>query len=89
MFSALKFLAAGIVLALSGSFLLSGVLNTQQNEELTPAAETDSASPTGTFPTGLFVANENLVSVEFREDGTCRWLDPDRVARLLECPGGH
>jgi hypothetical protein len=79
MFSALKFVAASAIVALFGGFLLAGVLTTQQGDEVAPAAVSDRPALTGSFPTGLFVANEDGDwSVEFREDGTCRWLDPDR-----------
>ena len=44
MFSALKFLAAGVIVALFGGFLLTGILTTQQGDEVLPAAVT--ASPT-------------------------------------------
>jgi len=37
MFSATKFVVAGVIVALFGGFLLSGVLTTQQGEELLPA----------------------------------------------------
>jgi hypothetical protein len=81
MFSALKFIAAGLIVALFGGFLLNEILSAPQGDEVAPAAV--SASPVaitdGAFPTGLFVANEDGGrSVEFREDGTCRWLDRDR-----------
>jgi hypothetical protein len=45
MFSALKFVAAGVIVALFGGFLLSGILTTQQDGEVLPAAVTDAPSP--------------------------------------------
>ena len=45
MFSATKFVAAGVIVALFGGFLLAGVLTTPQGDEVLPAAA--SASPTG------------------------------------------
>jgi hypothetical protein len=44
MFSALKFVAAAAIVALFGGFLLTGILTTQQGDEVAPAAVT--ASPT-------------------------------------------
>jgi len=45
MFSTLKFVAASAIVALFGGFLLTGVLTTQQGDEMLPAATTESASP--------------------------------------------
>ena len=45
LFSALKFVAAGVIVGLFGGFLLAGVLTTEQGDEITPAAMTDSPSP--------------------------------------------
>ena len=45
MFSALKFVAAAAIVALFGGFLLAGVLTTQQDGEVAPAAVTESPSP--------------------------------------------
>ena len=42
MLSALKFIAAGVIVALFGGFLLAGVLTTPQGDEVAPAAVTDS-----------------------------------------------
>jgi hypothetical protein len=47
-FSALKFVAAGVIVALFGGFLLAGVLTTPQGDEVAPAAVTESPSPTTT-----------------------------------------
>jgi hypothetical protein len=44
MFSAIKFVVAGVIVALFGGFLLAGVFTTQQGDEMAPAAVT--ASPT-------------------------------------------
>jgi hypothetical protein len=48
MFSAVKFVAAGAIVALFGGFLLAGVLTTQQGDEVLPAAVTDSPAPEAT-----------------------------------------
>jgi len=48
MLSALKFIAAGVIVALFGGFLISSVLTTQQGDEMAPAAVTESPSPTTT-----------------------------------------
>ena len=46
MFSATKFVVAGVIVALFGGFLLSGVLTTQRGDDMAPpAASTASASP--------------------------------------------
>jgi hypothetical protein len=45
MFSALKFIAAGVIVALFGSFLLAGVRTTPLRDEMVPAAVTESPSP--------------------------------------------
>ena len=48
MFSALKFIAAGVIVALFGGFLLAGVLTTPQGDEVAPAAVTESPEPEAT-----------------------------------------
>ena len=45
MFSALKFVVASVIVALFGGFLLAGILTTQQDGEVLPAAVTGSPSP--------------------------------------------
>ena len=45
MFSAVKFVAAAAIVALFGGFLLAGILTTQQDGEVLPAAVTESPSP--------------------------------------------
>ena len=45
MFSALKFVAAAVIVALFGGFLLAGILTTPQGEDMAPAAVTASPSP--------------------------------------------
>ena len=45
MLSAVKFVAAGLVVALFGGFLLASVLTAPQEDEVLPAAVTDSPSP--------------------------------------------
>lgn len=44
-FSALKFIAAAVIVALFGGFLLTGVFTTQQGDEMLPAAATESPPP--------------------------------------------
>ena len=50
MFSALKFVAASVIVALFGAFLLSGILPSDSPDEVAPAAET--AEPTTELLTG-------------------------------------
>jgi hypothetical protein len=45
MFSALKFVAASVIVALFGGFLLAGILTAPQGDEVAPAAVTGSPSP--------------------------------------------
>ena len=45
MFAALKFIAAAVIVALFGGFLLTGILSTPQGDEMAPAAVTESPSP--------------------------------------------
>ena len=45
MFSALKLIAASVIVALFGGFLLAGLLVTQRGDEMAPATVTDSPSP--------------------------------------------
>jgi hypothetical protein len=49
MFSTVKFIAAGAIVALFGGFLLTGALTTQQGEEMVPAAVIASPSPVMTY----------------------------------------
>ncbi|MEA2025278.1 MAG: hypothetical protein U9O18_01170 [Chloroflexota bacterium] len=55
MFSALKFVAAAVIVALFGGFLLAGILATPQDGEVFPAAVTESPSPmtTGELLSGM------------------------------------
>jgi hypothetical protein len=80
MFSALKFVAVAAIVTLFGGLLLTGILTTPQDDEVLPAAVTESPSPTATdessvtaddFPTGLFVSAETgRVMLEFKKDGS-------------------
>jgi hypothetical protein len=45
MFSALKIIVAGAIVALFGGFLLAGILTTPRGDEMAPAAVTESPSP--------------------------------------------
>ncbi len=45
MFSALRFVAAAVIVALFGSFLLAGVLTTPTSDEMAPAGVTESPAP--------------------------------------------
>jgi len=79
MFSALKFVAAGVIVALFGGFLLAGVLTTPQGDEMVPAAVTESPQPEESdtaFPTGSFVSEQDTYRlIEFDEDGTGSYRD--------------
>ena len=46
MFSALRFIAASVIVALFGGFLLMGILTAPQGDEMAPAAVTEWPSPT-------------------------------------------
>jgi len=46
MFNALKYVAAGVIVALFGGFLLAGMFTTQPVDEMAPAAATESPSTT-------------------------------------------
>ena len=48
MFSALRFMIAGVIVALFGGFLLTSILTTQQGDEMVPAAVTAPPSPVTT-----------------------------------------
>jgi len=56
MFSATKFVVAGVIVALFGGFLLTGVLTTQQGDEMVPAAVT--ASPETDLLPGVDLVTE-------------------------------
>ena len=60
MFSALKFATAGAIVALVGGFLLAGILTTQQDGEVLPAAVTESPSPTTSAPDALLLVTEEV-----------------------------
>ena len=45
MFSALKLIAAGVIVALFGGFLVAGILTTPNDDQTAPAAVTTSPSP--------------------------------------------
>jgi hypothetical protein len=77
-FSATKFVAAGVIVALAGGFLLSGVLTTQQGDEMVPAA----ASPA---PAALVTGSEDCTYVD---TGTVTY-EADGIERtrgqLIDC----
>ncbi len=60
MFSAVKFIAAGVIVALFGGLAIAGVLTTQQDGELLPAAVTESASPTTSAADALPLVTEEV-----------------------------
>ena len=60
MYSAAKFVAAAAIVALFGGFLLTGVLTTQQDDEVLPAAVTESPSPTTTEADALQLVTEEV-----------------------------
>ena len=73
MFSALKFVAAGVIVALFGGFVLAGLFTTQQ-DEMVPAAVTESPSP---------VTSDELLSGMVTEE-----VEPG-VLRVLYDGAGH
>jgi hypothetical protein len=85
MFSAFKFIAAAVIVALFGGFLVAGVLTTPQDGEVAPATVTESPSPMATgestsgvaFPTGFFISvDTGREMLEFHGDGTGLGHDP-------------
>jgi hypothetical protein len=58
MFNATKFVVAGVIVALFGGFLLSGVLTTPQGDEMVPAAVT--ASPETDLLPGVDLVTEEV-----------------------------
>ena len=80
MFGATRLIAAAVIVALFGGFLLVGVLTTPDGDQVAPGAVTDSPSPmtaeespsgVDTFPSGAFVSVENKhLMLEFGGDGT-------------------
>ena len=86
MFSAVKLIAAAVIVALFGGFLVAGVLTTPQEGEVAPAAVTESPSPMATeespshmeaFPTGYFISvDTGREMLEFYGDGTGLGHDP-------------
>ena len=76
MFSALKFVVAGVIVALFGGFLLAGVLTTPQGDEMAPAAVTESPSP---------MTTEELLSGMVTEE-----VEPGVLpGRQRRCAGSH
>jgi hypothetical protein len=74
MFSAVKFIAAGVIVALFGGFLMAGILTTQQDGEAPPAAVTESTSP---------MTTEELLSGMVTEE-----VEPG-VVRIISDGAGH
>ena len=75
MFSALKFVTAGVIVGLFGGFLLAGALTTPQEDVMAPAAVTSSPSP---------MTTDRLLSVAETEEvqpGVLRVID-ERVRDL-------
>jgi len=82
-FSALKFVVAGVIVALFGGFLLTGILNTQQSDEVAPAAMTaspessassePSEAPAISLPTDILPGVE--LTMEEVEPGVYRVID--------------
>jgi len=60
MFSATKFVVAGVIVALFGGFLLMGVLTTQQGDDVVPAAVTASPSPETDLLPGVDLVTEEV-----------------------------
>jgi hypothetical protein len=101
MFSALKFIAAGVIVALFGGFLLAGILTTQQGDDVVPGAVTQSPGPEVTsVPTEApepSVRTDILpgvtLTVEVVEPGVFRVIDDDvrdlAKANNLDIVAGH
>lgn len=90
MFSALKFVAATIIVALFGGFLLAATLTAPLEDRVAPAAPTDAESET--FPLGTFVSNETgRVVLEFLEGGTGHYFSstaPEKNSSFLYASDG-
>ena len=76
LFSALKFIAASVIVALFGGFLMVGVFTTQQGDEVSPAAPSASLAPTGID----ILTPSSGATTELVADG-------DGVLWALEVPG--
>jgi hypothetical protein len=80
MFSALKFVVASVIVALFGGLLLAGILGTQLDDEVVPAAGSASPGPDRTAaPTGPLVRSDIVPGVELTveavEPGVYRIID--------------
>ena len=73
MFSATKFVVAGVIVALFGGFLLSGVLTTQRREESPPAVGASSSAEASTETRDDLLPGVDLVTEEV-EPGVFRVL---------------
>jgi len=97
LFSATRFVVAGIIVALVGGFLLSGVLTTPDDDQMAPAAVTASPSPMTTDelltgmvteevePGVLRVINDGVRDLSSRDIGfRSHWVDitPDGAVWL-------
>ncbi len=84
MFSALKYAAASVILALFGGFLLMSVLSAPQEDDIAPATESHSLAPTGmeivspsTGATEMLVADGEGALWAFERPGRLVRFDPD------------
>ena len=83
MFSALKFLAAGVIVALFGGFLLAGILTMPQDGDVLPAAVTEPPSPMTNGEPFLGMVTEEVEPGVFRMDN-----DGVRGLAFQRRPGG-
>jgi hypothetical protein len=92
MFSALKFVAAAVIVALFGGFLLTGLLTTQQDGEVAPAAVTDSPSPVTTSessPRITYEPTDDPAVLKVISEPHKDWLDHgDRGLLAIDPDGG-
>jgi hypothetical protein len=68
MYSALKFIAASVIVALFGGFLLAGVLTTQHEEDMEPAVVAETSAPATTSealsPSGIEILTPSTGATE-------------------------
>jgi len=91
MFSATKFVVAGVIVALAGGFLLTGVLTTQQGEEQAPAAvATAATSPMTTDDLLSRVVTEEVAPgvLKIVSDGTSHEFTDGSIKSIAFGPDG-
>ena len=87
LFSALEFIAASVIVALFGGFLMVGVFTTQQGDEVSPAAPSASLAPTGTHI--LTPSSGATTELVVDGDGVLWALEDARATRALHPGHGH